>query len=447
MMDELIFEAEPFAFEADYGAAPLRDYSARGRAPAYRRFQGETGGGTSGDAPGGAPAAPAPPKPPKGLALLQHFHVPKSLPGGAALGKRVMDPAGMNPGFVDAADELAVNAGADGLHTRLRALLAGKYNKYVRGSSVAVVDLTGKRLFAPDLAGWRSTLAADGASLPKIIVVYAAQQLRFDLQARADQHKLTTKQALLDRVRKEWEAAGLVRSQQPNLDDLFDYVPSSSKPVTVNPSIKLDTIISCIYDDDCNWTASLLIDRLGLGYIGSVLWQSGLFHGGAPQHARGGLWLTGLYRPLTCLHCSGHCCPMNSKIEKVPRPVYVSPLRFGLNVTALSAATYFTLMAQGRLVHDAASGLIRKALESACSIFTSRSDPTPTKCGYVPKDRVFNDVALVERHVGSGPKTKAIRFAIAMTTSGLFSAKAAAESSLFQPLLRDVETLVGQNNP
>jgi hypothetical protein len=419
MFEQLNFEAEPFEFESGFESARLRRRRARWRVPADEEFE-SGGGGTT-----------VPPKPPKGLVLLRHFHIPKSLPGA---GRALMNPAGMNPGFVNAADQLVTGT----LHARLQALMVSTYKKRAGKISLALVDLTGKRLFAPDLAGWRSTVASSGASLPKIAPLYAVHQLRFDLQVCADFYKLTTKKALVEQIRKEWSQAGLNSSQQPDLDELFKYTEAPPKPVAVEPSDWLVKVSACTIDGDCNWSASLLIDRVGFGYMGSALWQSGLFH-----HARGGLWLTTNYGD-TCKDCSDFCCDVKSKVRKATKPVGAPPAKFGQNATALSAATYFTLMAQGRLADAATSGHIRKALEPGCSLFLPLNIDTPKKCGFIAG--VFNEVMLRERDVGIVQKPKVIRYVIAVMTNGALSSDFEAQA-FFTQLKADAERLIQQNNP
>lgn len=409
-----------------------------GGAPA-RELEAETSGP--------AAAAPKTSPPPRGLALLPHFHDPKTLPSPTALGSpRPMRPAAMNPGFVDpVTDALVTSTAPTGLQARLRALIASRYRKHENRIGVALVDLTGRRLFAPDFAGWRSTAAMYGASLPKICALYPAHQLRFDLQTLAAQRGLTTRKALVDAMRAVWDAAKLPRKRQPALDELFDYTEAPPRPVAVRPSRKLDEMIRCVYALNCNWTASLLIDRVGLAYVGSVLWQSGLFH-----PTRGGLWLGGSYGAgCDCKQRPGEpgCCFRPSRLEKAPQPVAVTPSSGSHNATALSAATYFTLMAQGRLADEAASARIRRDLEPGCSLFWAgqlsclRIQGPPSKCGIYKG--FYHDVILVERSVGPGPGCggKVIRYVVALLSSD------AGKAALFPPFLAEVDALVQQNNP
>lgn len=430
MFEQLTFEAEPFAFEADY------------ESPA---------GGTKPSpppAPVGMPACePAKlktPKPPKGLVLLPHFHVSKSLPGGSAsAAPQCMEPAGMNPGFVDPnKDELVTNPATTGLDARFKALIASKHKARANVIGAALVDLTGPRLFAPELAGYRSTWNVYGASLPKICAIYAARQLGFELHTFASRHKFTTKKALVDHVRALWDKAGLARAQQPNLDETFDYKEAAPKAVVVTPSARLEKIISCTVSN-CNRAASLLIDRVGLAYIGSLHWQSGLYH---PK--RGGLWLSGLYGD-GCEGCTEECCHRTLKLVKAHAPVYVQPSGGVHNTTALSAVTCFTLMAQGRLGDYATSVQIRNDLAPACSEFLEgdlacTTFQTPTKCG--AWNGYYHDVALVERNIGAGCTGKVIRYAVALMTHNAFPSTN-VKGQVFQQFIRDADALIQQNNP
>lgn len=427
MRDELNFEAVPFAFEADYEGP-------------------SSGGGSSAAAglPACDPSKLRTPKPPKGLALLPHFHLPKTLPGGSAsVGPQCMEPAAMNPGFVDAGtDALVTSSAPTGLDARFKALISAKHKSRAQAIGAALVDLTGSKLFAPELAGYRSTWNVYGASLPKICAIYAARQLAFELRTVATRHNFTTKTALVAHIRTLWDKAGLARAQQPNLDETFDYKEAAPRAVVVTPSARLEQIISCTVLN-CNRAASLLIDRVGLAYIGSVHWQSGLYH---PQ--RGGLWLSGLYGD-GCEGCSGVCCHQTLKLEKALVPVFVQPSGGVHNTTALAAVTYFTLMAQGRLGDDATSAQIRKDLEPACSEFLGndlqcQTSKMPTKCG--AWNGYYHDVALVERKIGAGCSGKVIRYAVALMTHNAFPSKDVM-GQVFQQFIRDADALIQQNNP
>src|SRR5262249_34769145 len=143
-------------------------------------------------------------------------------------------------------------------------------------------------------------------------------------------------------------------------------------------SRNLDDLICCTFRGgfSCNRTASLLIDKIGFPYLSSVLWQSGLFH-----HRRGGLWLQGFYPmkkdcPQSCGQSTQKCNDVFKFREQLSsRPVIVKPSLIrqpsisSQNITALSAATYLTLLAQGQLVSADASRRIRDVLSRACTFF------------------------------------------------------------------------------
>ncbi|HEU0302636.1 MAG TPA: hypothetical protein VFR37_24460 [Longimicrobium sp.] len=375
--------------------------------------------------------------------LVPHFHVRRAVPGGALSpaggAPQGMAPSGMNPGFVSAADELVVNTGANGLHTRLRELMGKKYAAQSGRMKVALVDLTGSRLYGPDLAGWNSTVMLYGASTPKICALYGARQLGFDLQALARRDSIQKKDALVAAARKAWAAAGLASRAQPAVEELFDFAESSGKTVAVTASAKLQTLVGCTFADNCNWAASLLIDRVGHGFINSALWQAGLFH---PR--RGGLWTRTLYGT------GGSCCYPRDRLQK---PVVTAPAPPSFkgsvpyqSVSALSLATFFTLMAQGRLASDAVSGRLRADLQPACSFFGGfhlSCKPTftpPTKCG--TWGGFVHDGILIQRPTGSGCGGKQIRYVVALLTQGLSGAE-----TIFKPFLTDVDALILANNP
>ncbi|HEX2076513.1 MAG TPA: hypothetical protein VHG08_02355 [Longimicrobium sp.] len=375
--------------------------------------------------------------------LLPHYHVRKAVPGGAlspASGTpQRMAPAGMTPGYVNASDELAVNTGPSGLHTRLRELVAKSYARQAGKMKVALVDLTGTRLYNPDFAGWNSTVLLYGASTPKICALYGARQLGFDLQALARRDGIQKKDALVAAARKAWAAAGLAAKAQPAVEELFDFAETSGSPVAVTASAKLEKLITCTFADNCNWAASLLIDRVGHGFINSVLWQSGLFHPG-----RGGLWMRTLYGT------SGNCCFPKEKLQKAVTTAPAPPGFRGSvpnqSVSALSLATFFTLMAQGRLASDAVSGRMLADLQPACSFFGGSGLPCdpgftpPSKCGIW--NGYVHDGILIQRPTGSGCGGKTIRYAVALLTQDLSGA-----AKVFKPFLKDVDTLIQANNP
>lgn len=395
------------------------------------------------------PPNPAPcprkPSPVPGLVLLDHIHrrvdAPVA-PGSPSPPPRPapMRPAGMNPGFLDLATGEARITST--LQHRLEQMLS-KWPQ-LRGAGIAVVDLTGSKLLAPQMAGWNLTRAFEGASAAKIAAFYAVHQLRADLRSLARAHPDTlamiTDKAVLQETAREWwcREHGLSRDHQPDLDALLLIEPALPGPVRVKFSPLGTTLINCaVRTSNCNRSASVLIDRLGYPYISSVLWQSGLFH-----LLTGGLWLRGHYG-LTA-DCQRVCAkhgPLNDKTT----PIVPSRTLAAHNITAQSAAAFFTLLAQGRLVDPAISDEMRDTLHDACSFFDATqlsgwAGAIPTKCGY--SGSLVHDSIFVERNVTGGT----LRYVVTLLTSGVTSSKPEG-MRIFTAFLKDADALVLANNP
>jgi hypothetical protein len=307
------------------------------------------------------------PDAPARLVQLDHWHVPLKpdhATGGFTAGApAILLKADMNPGFVDASDALITDTTADGLQTCLSKLvqqagarlLAAKTkpsaNDRIR---VAVVDLTGNKLSQPEFAGWGSTVAIYGASGPKILGLYAAYQVRSDIRRMAVQGGITNGLALEKEAKAVWKGKKL--GQFPDLVWLFDIRKwdSATGPVdfTATASATFQEIMH-------NCPAGTIIAKASLPFIGSLAWQSGLFHA-----QRGGLWLKASY------------CGKGSWSSAVR-------VQTSHNITALSAATFFTLLAQERLVDAASSADIKKFLRGGCvTTFLPGAIPVvASKCG------------------------------------------------------------------
>jgi hypothetical protein len=354
---------------------------------------------------------------PKGLRLFNHFHFPKKpdlrVPGGFITGLIAkMAASDMNPGFIDASDNLITDTSNNGLQTCLQKLITTQFQNYLSNKSntaptagdrlrVALVDLTGNKITRPDFAGWGSTISIYGASVPKILAVYAAYQLRMDLRQLATSQKISTGRALEKVALQSWKLSGHL----PNLVWLFDIRNWSGNPNTLDFTAAARKVFQGIMH---NHEAGELIIRVGFPYIASVTWQSGLFH-----PVRGGLWLTSSY----------------GKEQWGSNPVKVP---HSANVTALSAATYFTLLAQGRLVDDAASTEIKTTLLGGC---VTRLFPNlgvvASKCGVYADYR--HDCALIHR--GS------VRYVVAGLTRTRFS-----EHAKYTQLFLELDKLIVRNN-
>lgn len=389
------------------------------------------------------------PTPPAGLSLIEHYHYPSV----AYTAPVRMEAADMNPGFVDANDDIALDRGPNGLQTLLEAMVTTKYSSLLgnpgsgqasAGDNVrlALVDLTRGK---PELAGWGSTMPMNGASLVKIAALYAVHQLRLDLERQSVVESLSKKADLLAAAKRRWTAAGLVG--HPRAELLFTFAETGSNPVAVSFSTQLKRTLRQTYASSKNCAATRLILQVGFGYVGSVLWQSGLRH-----PTRGGLWLGSGYdccagtrqwaNPLSdqLVSCTvktrqGDKTIAGGRVRWKGNPMRSPAPVFGHNATALSAAAFFTLMSQGRLVDARSSTRMIKTLGTACTCFgvdlPGVVGTPPSKCGVV--DDVKHDVILIDRG----------RFryvAVALTQGG-------QPDSLFPRLLTDLDGLIVRRNP
>ena len=355
--------------------------------------------------------------PPKGLKLLDHFNAPKT-PDPKNAGKFItgsmtkLAVSDMNPLFIDASDNLITDTSSTGLQTCLKKLITTKFQNYLSKASnttanvndrlrVALVDLTGDKITKPDFAGWGSTVPMYGASVPKILAVYAAHQLRTDLRQLATTQGISNGKDLERHALKAFNLS----SNGPNLVWLFDIRKWNGVVNDLDFSVAAKNALAGIMH---NHEAGQLIVGAGFGYIASLTFQSGLFH-----PTRGGLWLTSSY----------------GKGKSGSNPVKA---QYSANVTALSAATYFTLLAQGRMVDDATSSDIQSSLRGGCITgHFPTAGVVASKCG-VWKD-YWHDCALIHR--------ANVRYVVV----GLTRTKG-SEFGKYTQLFNDLDNLVVQNN-
>jgi V8-like Glu-specific endopeptidase len=330
---------------------------------------------------------------PRGLAVFDHMHIVKTFdakaPGGFTVGTTpvVMKPSAMNPGFIDDHDEVIVNRSEQSLQTCLDAAITSQFSKFLASKTatkadghdrvrIALVDLTGPKLSQPEFAGWGSTVAMYGASSAKILALYAAFQLRKDLRQMAEDQAIPTGTELAAFAIKTWKEKKLVRGF-PDLKFLFGLEKWSTHPEKIDFTEPVRATFNKILH---NGAASLFIRGVGFPYIASVAWQSGLRH---PM--RGGLWLSAAYD-------NGDTWADNPSMKAAA---------FVHNVTALSVVTFFTLLAQGRLVDDASSIEIATILrEHGCfsCLFPKGITLDATKCGIF---KPFMHDCVLARHMGA----------------------------------------------
>lgn len=338
-----------------------------------------------------------------------------------------MNTTNMNPGFFDAANNLVASSG---LQKALTTLVTSKYKNYAKSNSpsandrfsIALVDLSGNKINAPQYAGWGSNVARYPASTAKMAILYGVIQLRFDLENYFIAHGVTNTADVskwLGNFQKEYK----LPASQLNWSKLFIYENYSSGAIKVKTSADLFTTLINAYEKNDNIAASKILHSISYPYLASALMQSGITH-----PINGGLWLVNDY--------GGYNRPWAN------RPSVKFNISGSHNATALSCATYFTLMAQGRLINDASSTAISNILNKACSFFWTANakaaiDVTgdvPTKCGIWSKYK--SDVILIDYKNG---KCKYV----ACVLSDL------ASDTKFKPdeLLIDLDALIRANNP
>lgn len=343
-----------------------------------------------GEADEAAMAEEVPPLP-KGVAKFEHFFQPMKLNAAGTLwvkdsGEKLLEP--INPGFVDDRDVLVT----DGLQTALADLLIGhaEFNKFLTKEAVrdgkpqagdrihvALVDLTKKKLLRPEFAGWGSTVAVDGASCLKVAPLYAAFELLNDLKHQAARDAIKTTVDLIGEAEKRWTDAGI-----EGFPDLSAFLKPGADPPDLafsdDVKIAIDNIINNDHHDPNNadHSATVLIRVIGFPYIASLMWHSGLRH-----PVRGGLWLLWSFEEKGPV--------WSDPPRPAPRPV------FGHTATALSLVTFFTLLAQKRLVNEESSKEMRKKLSTA-SWFRD----------ILPSAKIASKVGLLLRCIKTGPKMK-----------------------------------------
>lgn len=379
-------------FDQELADLELRDQ------PFRRRLTGETGG---------APIT------------LTHYHVRKAMdPSIRALmpdpASSVMRPARMAPGYV-----LPSDSRRQALQTALETLLQTSYAAAIGPPvhlRIGLVDLTEVRYHTPVFAGywaWGPGANMGAGSLVKILPLYALYQLRFDLNTIAEEQRITKASALLSTVEAGWTKEGL--GSPPNVQGLFALVERSGVPVVAR--------LRQIHDVHYNWVARNLILALGFGYIGSVALQSGLF-----DPSIGGLWVNAAYDKPAVTWWS-------SPFPKVERH----------NATAFATATFFTLLAQGRLVNEATSREIRDVLAIRLCMKPGPLDgikslggvqpPTGNKCGIL--DPHYHEGAHVIRKL-SGGKTLSYAYGVLTHRPPAIDLK---------QLGRDLDALIASANP
>ncbi|HYJ42678.1 MAG TPA: hypothetical protein VEW08_17940 [Steroidobacteraceae bacterium] len=374
------------------------------------------------------PAAPGAPK------LVRHRHTSYKcnsafsfVPDGTPVD---LLPANMRPHFVAPDDRFMI---VWELQNQLHALLKEDAFKDLVNRSrtaatlkaeesdrlhLAVVNLSGRgNLCEPGLAHYGAQFNEWGGSTPKILIVYAAHQLHFDLEQMVAADRIRDFATLEKKAAEEWK----VFSCKPRLE-LFKFTApaTSSGLLKVEMSVALNTLLREMTANTGYSTAraSTLILKIGFEYLASLAWQSGLRH-----PTRGGIWYGTTYctdqKPdATDLACYGKdsetkiACPSTT-----PRVFWkADPMKiYGVRGSALSFATYMTLLAQGRLVDATNSARIEALLKNACGVAKDAGvlGIRAQKCAWT--DTTLHDAVLIEREVVRGARRRTLRYVIAFT--------------------------------
>jgi hypothetical protein len=280
------------------------------------------------------------------LKLLPHFFVPsKPIPGGKGWASTKAGVSltwgSLNPGFINPIDRsLVLDSKLDPALKSLVAKLESNQAPFDREPyftfrrrngkvSIALVNLsTLAQLTAPRIAEFNSDNQTYAASLAKIAALYAAYQLKFDLNFTAMSSPGTFTQNRLNALKKIFDVTN-VSGVSPGFKFEFKNTFRSS----------LDRICE-------NCDATYVIGNLGFRFMASALWQSGLF-----DCHRGGLWLGATY---------GACRGVSR------RSWHTDPIgNTSHGATARAVAAYFTLLVQKRLIDSASSlGIIANLIRN-----------------------------------------------------------------------------------
>jgi|GEM_PF-2819346 len=285
----------------------------------------------------------------------------------------------MNPGFmnfstgtftVDGPLNQKLKDLVDKLRTNKAPFNQEPFLTFVRSGAkfnIALVDMSSDaKLVFPRLAEHQSTVETESASLAKIAVLFAFHQFKFDLTNEANQNPATMTPARLTQFEK-----------------IFDITRSPVFKFEFNAKFNhaLNTLCS-------NCSASLLIGTLGTTYLSSVVRQSGLY-----DCRVGGLWLGTTYAGAEEIAKS---CPevakLNAQLNHIREPI--GNLFHG--ATALSAASFFTLLAQGRLVDEASCLSMKDMLVQQKDACPSRFEQGLGEAGFtIDSKKVFSKIGVL----------------------------------------------------
>ena len=384
-------------------------------------------------------AQPNPPTP-TGLVLADHFHVARTCPDGKrwvrASTVTTMSPSAMDPGFLTSTGKLQFDHRLD---RSLIDLLVddADYKRFLAAESitrrwpsekdrirVCLVDLSGDKICRPGYAGWGSTREMRGSSTAKIALVYAAHQIVFDLKQMARSQGVPSSVSRLETFAHGTPWSSL--KCKPRVDEL---VTVDSSGVSMSPGLAA-ALEEIVFGSDGNRNANNTLLNIGFEYVASLMWRSGLRHPDVK-----GVWYSNSYQAPTNVTLDPACHRRSNGI------VFWTgdPLKGGgIMLTARSVATFYTLLAQRRLVSRDTSISIEKLLKRGCAINGALFDAVPagavraTKCGTA--SGFVHDSALIEHGK--------VCYVLVYLTKDLPMSK-----SLRTRFIRDLDALIVANNP
>jgi hypothetical protein len=394
------------------------------------------------------------------LKCVPHQHVSRTCADGksftSAASPTTMTRSAMHPGFFR----------ADGfhefdtvLHAKLQNLLLDtpKYavmladeSKKKRDPSagdrvrVALVDLTGDKICKPGYADWGSTFPITGGSAVKIAMLYAAYQLLFDLNEMARTSGLKTAAELKKKADEVWSQLIC----PPDLDWLGEFDskgPTVRAKASKNLDLHLKQLVIAAFSNSSVGRANQLIMRLGFEYVASVLWQSGLRHSRTQ-----GLWVRNTYQQASisakvdpkCNYKTRHKTPDGERERVLWYQDPTDDTEFSL--TALSVVTFFTLLAQRRLVNEPASVAMEALLAKGWTSPSTKFPSIPgmkiraTKCG------LTSDVMHIAmlRESTSGTRRNRYALAVLVRRKDQLGGKTMA---FLHSFVKDMDKLIKQN--
>jgi hypothetical protein len=375
----------------------------------------------------GEPVAPIPPciPTPPWLTLFKHYVVAKEpriashspFRGGWETTAAVspLKPDTLNPGYIHpTTGALRLDPNLD---PKLKALMgnlfAGRppfdkdpYKRFVSNGGkirVALVDLsTDKKSLFPTIAEYNSSTMTYAASLAKIGALYGAYQLKFDLNAEAKKNPQAMTAARVGALKKMFDVTRV--GSPPTL--VFDFNNTLLRPM----------------NEICeNSAAAQVIMAIGFRYLASALWQSGLY-----DCRRGGIWLGSSY---------GGSAWNRDPIANQSAAV-----------NALSVATYFTLLAQGRLISAGSSRSIKMHLvaqRAFCRSFFEEGLRAVRQ--FTNDDYIYSKIGIYETFYHEGALIHHCRTGKKYVAAVLTEAGAGFGADILSSLIAQLDSLVRTN--